>query len=73
VNALVQALADWAKGWINAAVTQLRVAELREVREAAAAEKRKLEDELAEEKRKTQEANVQFNAVSIVKFETLCY
>jgi hypothetical protein len=54
-------------------VTQLRVAELREVRGAAAAEKRKLEDELAEEKRKTQEANVQFNAVSIVKFETLCY
>jgi hypothetical protein len=70
---LGQSLADRAKGRIdllkNTAATQLQVAELeqelKQVREAATAEKKKLEDELAEEKRMTQEANAQFNAVSI--------
>jgi hypothetical protein len=73
-------LADRAKGRIdllkNAEATQWRVTELeqelKQVREAAAVEKKKLENELAEEKRKTQEANAQFNAVSIGKVETLC-
>jgi hypothetical protein len=78
---LEQSLADRAKGRIdllkNAATTQLRVAdleqELKEVREAGAAEKKKLKDELAEEKCKTQEANAQFNVVTIGKVQTLCW
>jgi hypothetical protein len=77
---LEQSLADRAKGRIdllkNAAAMQLRVVEiqqeLKKVCEAATVEKKKLEDELAEEKRKTQEANAQFNVVSIGKVETLC-
>jgi hypothetical protein len=76
---LYQALVDRAKGRIdlfkNAKATQRRVIELeqelKQVCEAAVAEK-KLKDELAEEKRKTQEANVQFNVVTIGKVETLC-
>jgi hypothetical protein len=60
----------------NAAATQLQVAELeqklKQVREAAATERKKIEDELAEEKCKIQEANAQFNVVSIGKVEALC-
>jgi hypothetical protein len=60
----------------NAAATQLRFAELdqvlKEVCEAATMEKKKLKDELAEEKHKTQEANAQFNVVSIGKVDVLC-
>jgi hypothetical protein len=77
---LYQAHVDHAKGRIdlfkNAKATQRRVIELeqelKQVCEAAVAEKKKLKDELAEEKRKTQEANVQFNVVTIGKVETLC-
>jgi regulator of sigma D len=59
----------------NAEATQRRVIELeqelKQVREAVAAEKKKLEDELAEEKHRTQEANAQFNALTIGKVEIL--
>jgi regulator of sigma D len=59
----------------NVEVTQRRVIELeqelKQVREAVAAEKKKLEDELAEEKHRTQEANAQFNALTIGKVEIL--
>jgi hypothetical protein len=78
---LEQSLADRAKNRVDlfkdAAVTQLRVAELEQelkgVREAAAVEKKKLEDELTEERRKTKEANAQFNALTIGKVEVLCF
>jgi hypothetical protein len=60
----------------NAVVTRLRVAqleqELKEVRKATAVEKKKLEDELAEKRRKTEEANAQFNALTIGKVDILC-
>jgi cell division septum initiation protein DivIVA len=74
-------LVDRAKNQVdllkNAAAKERRVTELEQelnqVREAAVVEKKKLEDELAEEKRKTKEATAQFNALTIVKVEVLCW